>query len=120
MQTVMIHGKLPAANEYIDACRRNKYSADKMKKEAEALIIYQIKRMQPIKSRVRIRLIWIEANRLRDPDNIRFAVKFILDAMQKAGKLPNDNSRYIAGFSDDYDYTKGEYGVMIEVIPDES
>ena len=44
MQTVMIHGKLPSLNEYIDACRRNRYQAAKMKRDAEELIIWQAKK----------------------------------------------------------------------------
>ena len=55
-----------------------------------------------------------EEIRRRDPDNVRFGVKFILDALQKCGKLKNDNSSYIAGFQDAYEYGKGQ-GVMIEI-----
>lgn len=113
--TVTIRGRLPALNEYTDACRKNRYEAAKMKRDAEELIIWQIKRMKPIKSPVIINLTWIEANRRRDPDNVRFAVKFILDAFQKAKKIPNDNSKYIIGFSDRYDYSTGDYGVIIEI-----
>ena len=44
-------------------------------------------------------------------------MKFILDALQKCGKLKNDNSTYIAGFEDAYVYGKGQ-GVLIEVMPE--
>lgn len=114
MQKVMIHGKLPTANEYIDACRKNRYAAAKMKRDAEELIIWQAKRLLPIKQKVRIRLTWYEENRRRDPDNVRFGVKFILDALQKCGKLKNDNSTYIAGFEDSYVYGKCQ-GVEIMI-----
>lgn len=116
MQKIMIHGKLPTANDYIDACRKNRYAAAKMKREAEDMIIWQSKRLLPIKQKVRIRLTWYEENTKRDPDNVRFGVKFILDAFQKCGKLKNDNARFISGFEDAYVYGKGQ-GVMIEVIP---
>ena len=43
---------------------------------------------------------WYEKNRKRDPDNICFAKKFILDAMVKNHVLPNDSQKYIKGFRD--------------------
>lgn len=114
MKKVMIQGRLPTANEYIDACRKNRYAAAKMKRDAETLIIWQAKRLLPIKQKVRIRLTWYEENRRRDPDNVRFGVKFILDALQKCGKLKNDNSEYIAGFEDEFVYGQ-QQGVLIEI-----
>lgn len=113
--TVMIHGKLPTANEYIDACRKNRYAAAKMKREAENLIMGQAFRLMKITKKVTIRLVWFEETRKRDPDNVAFAKKFILDALQRIGKLQNDNSRWIAGFEDAFVYGKGQ-GVLIEVI----
>ena len=114
VQKVMICGKLPTANEYIDACRKNRYAAAKMKRDAEMLIIQQIKRMQVINERIALRFTWCEKTRKRDPDNVAFAKKFVLDALQKSGKLKNDNATYIAGFEDRFVY--GQYqGVLMEI-----
>ena len=115
MNQCFIQGKLPTCNEYIDACRENRYKAAKMKREAEDLIIWQVKRLLPIKSKVKIRLVWFEETTRRDPDNVAFAKKFILDALQRCGKLKNDNARWIAGFEDAFVYGKGQ-GVLIEII----
>ena len=57
---VVIKGKLPSLNEYIEAERTNRYKAAKMKKEAEELIFWQIKQMKPIKSKIRIKFTWYE------------------------------------------------------------
>lgn len=116
MNSARVRGKLPSLNEYIDACRRNKYVGAKMKHEAERLIIAQIGRMKPITQPSVIHLTWYEKTARRDPDNVAAAKKFILDAMQKAGKLPNDNRRYIAGFTDGFVYGR-DYAVEIEVEP---
>lgn len=116
MNQVFIQGKFPTANEYIDACRRNRYQAAKMKRDAEQLVMLQARRLSPIKQRVRIRFVWHEANRKRDPDNVAFAKKFILDALQRIGKLKNDNAQFIAGFEDWFTYGEGQ-GVFVEVIP---
>ena len=47
-------------------------------------------------------------------DNIAFAKKFVFDAMQKAGKIANDNSSHIKGFSDSFVYGD-DYGVKIRI-----
>lgn len=99
---VRIDGRLPGANEYIEACRRNKYEAAKMKREAEELIGWYIMNLPPLKNPVHITFGWAEPNARRDYDNISFGKKFILDAMQKYGKLMNDNRKTVVGFADEF------------------
>lgn len=111
---VVIKGKLPSLNDYIEAERTNRHIAAKMKRETDQLICWQIKQMKTVKEKIRIRFIWHEETKRRDPDNVAFAKKFILDAMQKCGKLKNDNPEWIAGFQDDYIYGNGQ-GVMLEI-----
>lgn len=111
---VMIQGKLPSLNEYIEAERRNRFIAAKIKKETDQIIMCQISKMKPITSKVRIKFTWYEETKRRDPDNVRFATKFILDAMQKSGKLKNDNPAWIAGFEDEYIYGQGQ-GVLLTI-----
>lgn len=114
MQTIMIKGRLPSLNEYINAERKNRQIAAKMKRETDDMICWQIGRMKPVKQKIHIRFVWYEETARRDPDNVAFAKKFILDAMQKAGKLPNDNAKWIAGFADDFSYG-GVQGVSIQI-----
>lgn len=114
IQSVTIKGKLPTANEYINACRRNKYAAAKLKSDTEILIMSQIRGLHRIDNPLTIDFIWCEKNRRRDKDNVAFAKKFILDALQKSGVLPNDNNQYIKGFSDSFEYGS-EYSVMITI-----
>ncbi len=116
--SAFVSGKLPGLNDYVDACRENRFKAAKMKREVEHLIHIQTLRLSPITSKIFVRLTWYEETARRDPDNVCFAKKFILDAFQKSGKLQNDNSKWIAGFSDRFVYGKGQ-GVLIEVIDDE-
>ena len=103
---VTIRGRLPSCNEYIAACRTNKYAGAKMKKEAQELVMWQIARLPKLTKPVRINFRWIEPNARRDFDNTAFGKKFILDALQEAGKLPNDNRNYVIGFSDDFGVDK--------------
>lgn len=113
-ESVTIKGKLPSLNEYIEAERTNRHIAAKMKRETEQFIVWQLKRMKPIERKICIRFIWYEETARRDPDNVCFAKKFILDAMQKCGKLKNDNSKWIAGFSDSFVYGHGQ-GVILDI-----
>ena len=113
-QVVQIKGKLPSLNDYIGECRKNPHAGAKMKKDAETLIMVQLGRMQRITSPVIIHFEWHEKNARRDKDNVAAAKKFILDALQKAGKLENDNNKYIAGFSDAFIYGV-DYGVTLRI-----
>lgn len=114
MRQYHISGKLPGANDYINACRRNRYAGAKLKEDTERLICMQICDRKPVDRAVRLRFTWHEGNRRRDKDNVAFAKKFILDALQKCGVLPNDNNLYIEGFEDVFEYG-GDYGVEVMI-----
>lgn len=111
-----IADKLPTLNEYIQAERSNLYIASDLKRKTEDMIIaFIIKTKQgEAKEPYFITFTWYEKNKKRDKDNVCFAKKFILDAMQKSGVLPNDNNRYITGFKDEFVYGK-EQGVLVRV-----
>lgn len=114
---IEINMKLPSLNEYVRANRTvsgGYYAGAKMKNEVEEGIIYSLARLPKITKPVFIRFTWIEKNRKRDKDNIAFGKKFILDAMQKSGKLDNDNWRWIRGFTDRFEIGP-EYKVILEI-----
>lgn len=107
--------KLPSLNEYIRDCRSNQYVGAKMKKRVENDIMLFINRLPVFNEPIYIAFHWIEENKRRDLDNVAFAKKFILDAMVKAGKLKDDNRRFVTGFSDDFSYDKNA-GVILEIM----
>ena len=111
---VEIPMKLPSLNEYINACRRNKFSGANMKKKIENDIAYFINALPHYNNPIKIHFTWVEANKRRDYDNICFAKKFILDAMQECGKLENDNRKWVTGFTDSFKYGK-DYKVILEI-----
>lgn len=112
-----IKQRLPSFNDYIKACRTNKYAGAKMKDKIEydiwIYIMQQLKGLK-IENPVFITFTWIEENGKRDLDNICFAKKFILDALQKAGVLKNDNKKHVTGFIDKFEYAK-ESKVIVEM-----
>lgn len=96
----IIQGRLVGFNEYIDACKRNRYAANEMKKEQEkivAMYILSAKLKDKMLTPVRLHIDWYEPNVKRDIDNIMAANKFILDAMRTMGVIPNDGQRHIKG-----------------------
>lgn len=107
-----ITGKLPGLNDYTLACRNNRYAGNKMKRDAQLQISWFLHPLPQIKRPVRIRFLWQEADHRRDPDNIAFAKKFILDELVRLKKIPNDTSRWVTGFDDDFTFGT-EYKVTI-------
>lgn len=105
---VFVFGKFPSLNEFLAATNNNRYDGANMKKQVERDIMLQIGRLRRFENPIIITFIWHEETKRRDKDNVAFAKKFFLDALQKAGKLPNDNNRYIEGFNDRFIYYKGQ------------
>ena len=103
---IEIRLKLPSLNEYINACRTNRYKAAQMKQEIEQQIICFLFHCPRFKNPVSVHFHWIEGNRKRDLDNVAFGKKFILDALVKAGKLKDDNRNCVTGFIDTFSYDK--------------
>lgn len=98
----VIKGKLDGLNEYINACRTNRYKGAEMKKKNERLVmayilqavnfgeVYEVKKY-PIKLNIN----WYEPNNKRDIDNLVFATKFIQDSLVRTGILEDDSRKYI-------------------------
>ncbi len=95
---ITIYGELSSLNEYTRACRSNQYYGAKMKSENEMLILKSLtaKHVNKIKKYpIKLKLTWYVKDKRKDPDNITFAIKFILDALVKYGILENDTQKHI-------------------------
>lgn len=106
--------KLPSLNDYIRDCRGNKFIGAKTKKDAESDLAFWICRLPFFEKPIKIHFTWVEENNKRDPDNICFAKKFILDTMVKEGRLTNDNRKWVKAFTDDF-ATADEPMIVMEV-----
>lgn len=116
---IVIHGRLDSLNDYTAANRTKSYKGAKMKHRNEKLIAAQVlyqMRDQEMKYPVTLTFHWYEKDRRRDPDNICFAKKFILDALVAKQVFPNDTQEYIKGFHDFFHVDKKHprIEVMIE------
>lgn len=113
--TFTIQGTLPNLNDYIKACRANKYAGAEMKNKTEHLVILHARKLPTYKKPVFVKFHWIEPNRNRDKDNIAFAKKFIFDGLVKAGKLKGDGWKFVEGFSDTFGVDKANPRIEIEI-----
>lgn len=119
MNKFVITSKLPTLNEYSNAERANRFKAAKLKKDTEELIGWHIIQsgIKPIKEPIMLIIHWqVPKNCRFDPDNIVFAKKFILDALQKMGIIQNDNKRFVNGFSDHLRYEGKEYRTEVTLL----
>lgn len=117
MQRLKIPYKLDGLNEYTKECRGNKFGGGKCKKHNEQIILACIKnaKLRQIQGSYTVSFTWYEKTSRRDKDNVAFAKKFILDALQEAGITKGDDNRYLKGFTDSFVY--GEWqGVLVEII----
>ena len=106
--------KFPSLNDYTFACRSNWKAGQSMKKKVQKSITPFIDQLPKFEKPIKIHFLWVEKTKRRDYDNIAFAKKFILDAMQECGKLENDNRKWVRGFEDDFDYGD-EDGVILTI-----
>lgn len=83
----------PDLNTYITLERGNRFAAAKTKKEWTERLAWEIKSQIKNKTATRVTsfiLEWHHPNRRKDFDNVEFGVKFVKDAMMKAGFIEND------------------------------
>lgn len=123
--------RLPSYNEVVQANRSGWQAGNRLKKQIESDIVYWIEQAkgrtqcEPVAQPINLHLIWHEPNRKRDVDNVQSSQKFILDAMQKAGIIPNDSPKYVQQIihSVTYDCSRnngdGFVGVYLEVLPED-
>ena len=124
---VVIDGKFPSMNEFIDANRRSKGRWNKgntIKQNCQNEISYQLmKQLRKVKIDKPIKLFYtfFEPNKKRDLDNISgFFHKVFQDALVHCGIIHNDSWHYITGFSDDFkvDSKNPRIEVIIQEVGD--
>jgi hypothetical protein len=96
MNTFTIPLELCSLNDYINAERRNRFIAAKIKKDTTELIIKFCSQLSINKEKQHDVVInWHTKDKRKDSDNIFFASKFIFDGIVKAEKLSGDGYKNI-------------------------
>lgn len=118
-----IPGRLPDYNDQADADRKNAMSGHRLRSETENLITYYIRsalnrgNARKIRKPCRIHFDWTESKANRDLDNIFFGKKYILDALQIVGILPNDSQKWVRELSDTFYLcsAKRDESIVVEI-----
>ena len=113
----ILQGEYSTLNEYSDAERMHyRYGAAIKKAETQrAALELKSQWDGTVVKQCAIEFTWYRKNRRSDPDNIIFAKKFILDAMQQVGIIENDGWKQIVGFVDEWKVDKDNPRVEITV-----
>lgn len=116
-QSVFINTVFPGAN---DVLRIHPQVYSRMKRDFGMLARVAIRRCKLKKmAKARIHFTWHERpadkHKQRDPDNIRFGAKFVLDALVKEGIIPDDSLRYVLGLGDDFVEASLTPGVVVDL-----
>lgn len=113
---LVIKGKMPGFNKITNSNRTNMYAGAKLKKQWTERVAWACKEQNLGKAEepVKLKFIWYEPNRRRDPDNFTSAGrKLILDGLQQTGVLENDGWKNIKSFSDEWHLDKNNPRVEV-------
>lgn len=106
--------RLPSLNEYISKLNYDRYVGARFKRNTEDKILWVLKNVhQKVTGPITAKFIWYEQEKRRDKDNVCSAKKYIFDALQTSGILPNDNNKYIKDITDEFVYRQGNKVVVI-------
>ena len=107
------HDRFPTLNEYIDCERGSTIAAAAMKKKCTERVRIQCEEQNipAVSGKVDLLFEWHSSTR-HDPDNVAFAKKFILDGLQAAGVLENDNRKFIGTMADEIIQDDEDYVIL--------
>jgi len=118
---LIIKGELPNLNKEIGAAKQHWAVYSNHKRKFTNLISALAKQYKnknpnqyPIPTRLHLSLKWFVKNKRKDPDNVYFAVKYILDGMVEGGLLEGDGFKHISSIVHSVEVDKGEPRVEVE------
>jgi len=95
MNSFILPYELTDLNTYINAERRNKFIAAKIKETETSKIALFCKDLQLENKQYDVIIDWWTKDKRKDSDNIFFSAKFIFDGLIKAGKLQGDGYKNV-------------------------
>ena len=113
---IVIPKELTDLNTYINAERRHR-----MQRETNVCIAYLKQAINKgfdidrVKYPLQITFKWYAKDRRKDLDNIAYAKKYIMDAMQKVNLIENDGYKQVQRYTDIYLVDKDNPRVEIEI-----
>ena len=120
IQTLELRGDMPDLNDVLDRTKKHWsfYSMDKRKWTNAVAWGCQAQGVMPMMGPIHIHCVWRCKNRRKDPDNISFAKKYIIDGLSAASVIQNDGWEHVLGFSDRF-IVEPDTGVDVTLLPRE-
>ena len=117
-QSLTIAGTLPAFNDVIRESKAHfaNYSKDKKRHTHKIAWLCRSQRLQPFEERSQFLFIWHAPDKRKDPDNIAFAKKYILDGFVAAG-LMKDGWSGVGGLADDFHVDRANPRILVVILP---
>lgn len=114
-QELHLDFQFPSLNDYTKALKKYRLVGQQMKTEYtdEVTVMCKHQKLKPYTRPIQLTFVYRERRSNRDPDNIVFAKKFILDGMVNAGVIPNDTQTYIKKFTDEWVVDSKRPGVLV-------
>ena len=120
VQSMTLYGKFPGMNEIVAAAKSHYGAYSKMKRELTTSVAVMALTLKPVQPPLRVRFLWYEPDRRRDPDNISAGGrKFILDGLVEGKIIPTDGWTLYeptGGLEDRFYIDKDNPRVVVELI----
>lgn len=114
-QSFFIPGPLPGMNDFAGKKSRWHYRQLKANWGLSIGLRIGMAKLKPM-TRAAVTFRWMEKNKRRDPDNIQFAQKFVLDSLVTRGILPDDGWDEIESLSHSFSVDARNPGVWVELV----
>ena len=123
VQILVVPGPLPGLNEFLSKACASRFAYAKLKKATEERIALYIRQQQlePVRGPHTFEFDCLEEGkpgRTRDADNVGAgARKCCLDALQKAGIIPNDDHHTVRRITEKVYYGQAKSEVRLRIVP---
>jgi Holliday junction resolvase RusA-like endonuclease len=114
-QSFFIPGPLPGMNDFAGKKSRWHYRELKANWGMSIGIRIGMAKLTPMK-RAAVTFRWMEKNKRRDPDNLQFGQKFVLDSLVTRGILPDDGWDEIVSLTHTFSVDARNPGVWVELV----
>jgi Holliday junction resolvase RusA-like endonuclease len=113
---IVINGELPVMNDIIAAAKRNRFKYAEMKRNYTEICGYAALKKTAIENQVDVKIIWYCKNKKKDKDGIIAGTKFIMDGLQMAGVIQNDNWACVRNYIFEFEVDKINPRIIVELI----
>jgi len=112
-----IPGEFTTLNQFIAAANSHRNAAARIKRDETRRVTIAARGIPPVtKYPVDLHFVWYRRNKKSDPDNVDFAIKFVLDGLQIAGVIKQDTWACIGKRTHESAVDRDNPGVSISIM----